>query len=199
MKTRFENKEDFTNFKNEIRARLSKRELRHIDLAELKPSAVNILFLDKDGELHVLLTKRSTNLTHHKGQIAFPGGKFEKADGSLLETAMRETFEEAGIERGAIEHLGRFDDFVTVSGYHVACLVGVMEHPYEYKPRQGEVDECFEVPMRIFINMEYSEVESMAITNKVVNMYHYPYMGKDIWGLTARILMDFACKIITNE
>ena len=198
MKTRFENKEDFANFKSEIRSRLNKHKFRHIDSTGLKPSAVNILFLDKDGELHVFLTKRSTNLTHHKGQIAFPGGRFEETDASLLETAMRETFEEAGIEHGAIEHLGRFDDFVAVSGYHAACFVGAMEYPYEYKPRQGEVDECFEVPMRIFINKEYSETESAAVANKIVTVYHYPYMGKDIWGLTARILTDFACKIITD-
>ena len=199
MNTRFENKEDFADFKKEMHARLNKRKFRHIDQTGLKPSAVNILFLDKDNELHVFLTKRSVSVSHHKGQIAFPGGKFEKVDGSLLETAMRETFEEAGIERRAIEHIGRFDDFITVTGYHVACFVGTMEYPYEYKPRYAEVDECFEIPMRIFINKEYSETESSAIADRVVTVYHYPYMGKDIWGLTARILTDFACKIITDE
>jgi len=199
MKTRFENKEDFANFKDEMRGRLNKRRFRHIDPAGLKPSAVNILFLDKDGEPYVFLTKRSANLAHHKGQIAFPGGKFEEADGSLLETAIRETFEETGIERSTIEYIGRFDDFITVSGYHVACFVGAMEYPYKSKPRPGEVDECFEIPMRIFINKEYGETESSAIADKIVTVYHYPYMNKDIWGLTARILTDLACKIITDE
>jgi len=199
MKTRFENKEDFAKFKNELQTRLHKREFRRIDTTGLKPSAVNILFLNKDNELHVFLTKRSVNLTHHKGQIAFPGGKFDKADGSLLETAMRETFEEAGIERSAIEYIGRFDDFITASGYHVACFIGAMEYPYEYKLRHGEVDECFEIPMRIFVNKEYGETESSAIADKIVTVYHYPYMNRDIWGLTARILTDLACKIVTDE
>jgi len=199
MKTLFENKEDFADFKNELRERLNKRKFRHIDPTGLKPSAVNVLFLNKDNEPYVFLTKRSANVRHHKGQIAFPGGKFEKTDNSLLETAMRETFEEAGIKCSAIEYIGRFDDFITTTGYHVACFVGVMEYPYEYTPRQGEVDECFEIPMRIFINKEFGETESSAIANKVVTVYHYPYMNKDIWGLTARILTDFACKIITDE
>jgi len=199
MKTRFENKEDFADFKNDIRTRLNKRKFRHTDPTGLKPSAVNILFLSKDNEPYVFLTKRSANLSNHKGQIAFPGGKFEKTDDSLLETAMRETFEEAGIERSAIEHIGRFDDYITFSGYHVACFVGAMEYPYKYKPRHGEVDECFEVPMRIFINKEYSETESAPVADKIVTVYHYPYMNKDIWGLTARILTDFTCKIIANE
>jgi 8-oxo-dGTP pyrophosphatase MutT (NUDIX family) len=199
MKMRFVNKAEFDAFKNEISVRLGARSIRHINIDSRRSSAVNMLLLNKENEPHVFLTKRSADLPHHKGQVAFPGGGFDETDGSILETAMRETFEETGIEPREIETLGRFDDFITASGYHVACFVGALSYPFKYKLNGGEVDKCFEAPMRIFANREYSKLEKAEIAGKTVTVYHYQYMDNDIWGLTARILTDFSVKILMGE
>src|SRR5512135_2908396 len=81
------------------------------------PAAVLIPLFPKQGEYHILLTKRTEHLNHHRGEISFPGGRAEPDDTDLIQTALRETWEEVGIEPDDVEILGVLDDFYSIHNY----------------------------------------------------------------------------------
>jgi len=193
----FENDNDFEEFKIELQKRLNVRAIRNINEPSLKPSAVKMILMNKNNEPHVLLTKRSEKVTSHKGQISFPGGTFDKKDGDIIVTAFRETFEEVGIPREKIEFLGRFDDYFSIAGFHVACFIGAIEYPFAYSFSTDEIDDYVEAPLSIFAEKKYDRTEVYNYQGREVTVYFYNYEGHEIWGLTARILTDFG-EIIRN-
>jgi 8-oxo-dGTP pyrophosphatase MutT (NUDIX family) len=198
MNLRFEKEGDFREFKEELGKRLDVRETRNVENPGFKRSAVKVLLLEKDGAPHVLLTKRSDKVATHKGQISFPGGGFDEKDGEIINTAFRETFEETGIRREDIEYIGRFDDYVSIFGFHVSCFVGAIAHPYEYSFNEGEIDDYVEAPLSIFVNRQYDHVDYYNHEGRDYKIYHYLYGGFEIWGLTARILTDFATEVVAD-
>jgi 8-oxo-dGTP pyrophosphatase MutT (NUDIX family) len=198
MKIRFGSAAEFDEFKSVLRTRLDTHSPREVSKPEFKRAAVMMLFMNKGGEAHVLLTKRTDKVATHKGQIAFPGGGYDEEDGDILRTALRETQEEVGIPADDIELLGQFDDFISIAGFHVVTYVGAIRHPYAYTINRDEIDEYIEVPLSLFVDRKFEKVQQLEYEGRSFNVYHYLYHGFEIWGLTARILTDFAAKII-NE
>ena len=147
MNCRFNNEDEFAAFKNELRARLRDRETRQLDNPGYRPSAVNILLMNRQGELCVLLTKRTDRVSTHKGQISFPGGGYDDEDGDIVTTVFRETHEEVGIPPETIECIGRFDDYISLFGFHIACFVGSIPYPCEYDFNEEEIDDYIEAPL----------------------------------------------------
>ncbi len=196
MNLQFPGEDDFSRFKKDISEKLRLLNVRTIIKPEFKPSAVMMLIMNRDGNAHVLLTRRTTTVTTHKGEVSFPGGSFEEGDGSLLDTALRETDEEVGISPGHVEVLGEFDHFISIFGFHVSTFVGVITHPYEYILNTDEIESIVEVPLQIFKDEKYDKCQPMEFQGNTYNVYHYMYEGYEIWGLTARILTDFARKIL---
>jgi 8-oxo-dGTP pyrophosphatase MutT (NUDIX family) len=107
----------------------------------------------------------------------------------LLQTALRETFEEVGIEKSRIETLGRFHDYISIHSYRVTPFAGFIEGPFTTVPQVHEVAEVLQVPFRIFLDPERLRVEKSLVRNE--NVYFYSYGTHQIWGLTARIIKDF--------
>jgi 8-oxo-dGTP pyrophosphatase MutT (NUDIX family) len=198
MRDAIESAEDFNEIKNELRLRLAASGHCALDDAGCRRSAVKMLLMNKSGEPHVLLTKRSQKVSTHKGQISFPGGVYDECDDSILGTAYRETWEEVGVSRDVIEFIGQFDDYRSIYGHHVSCFVGAIEYPFFYQFNRDEIDDYVEAPLRIFVDMEYEYMEEVEHQGRVMSVYHYFYNGYEIWGLTARILTDFCRKIITE-
>ena len=198
MKMQFQTGDDFIAFKDELRDRLKKREIRKIDISGHKPSAVKMIIMNRDNSPHVLLTKRSTKVATHKGQISFPGGVFDTEDIDIKNTAYRETFEEVGIPPDRIEYIGRFDDYISIFGHHVTCFIGAIEYPFEYNFNRDEIDDYVEAPLSIFANEEYDKVLPYTYEGKTRNVYYYYFRGYEIWGLTARILTDFGRLILKD-
>jgi len=196
MKMRLGKEEDFSEFKKELRLRLEGRNTRILENPGYTSAAVMILFMNRDSEPHLLLTQRSDKVKTHKGQMSLPGGGRDSTDRDILETAFRETYEEVGIRPDKIEHLGRFDDYISIFGFHVTVFVGAVEYPVEYTFCQDEIDAYLEVPVRIFVNREYGKVQYITYEGKEYKIYHYFYGGLEIWGLTARILTDFAEEVL---
>ncbi|MFW5861885.1 MAG: NUDIX hydrolase [Spirochaetota bacterium] len=196
MNLQFSSDGDFSKFKQEISEKLGQLGVRTIVKPEFRPSAVMMLILNREGSAHILLTRRTTTVATHKGEVSFPGGSFEEGDTTLLETALRETYEEVGILPGHIEVLGEFDHFISIFGFHVSTFVGVITHPYEYLLNPGEIESIVEVPLQIFRDEKYDKCQLMEYQGNTYNVYHYMYEGYEIWGLTARILTDFARKIL---
>ncbi len=198
MNLSFAGNDDYETFLSEVRDRLDRRSLRVIEKPDLAPAAVMMLFMNKNCEPHVLLTRRTSKVATHKGEVAFPGGKRDPEDADTLATALRETEEEVGIRPSDVRVLGEFDHFLSIWGFHVSTWVGAVPHPYDYSINRDELDACFEAPLRIFFEEKYYKSEIFTYEGREAEIYYYNYDGFKIWGLTARILTDFARKILRD-
>jgi len=195
MRMHFDSEDDFNAFREELRRRLDGRHARVIERQDLKRAAVMMLLMNKEGSPHVLLTLRTRHMPTHKGQVSFPGGGMDDGDTDILAAAYRETEEEVGIGRGMIEYIGRFDDFLSIEGFHVATFVGAITYPYEWRLNSREIESHFEAPLSMFVNREYDRCEKGEFMGGYRQIYFYHYMGYEIWGLTARILTEFGEKV----
>ena len=156
-------------------------------------AAVLIPLFIENGGYKVLFTERTHKVEHHKGQISFPGGVVEEQDGSLEETALRESHEEIGLLNKDVEILGRIDDtFTVVSSFIVHPFVGLIPHPYEFKVNTDEVENIITVPLKVFLdrNSEYRK-NSLEVEGFTFHGAVYEYDGTTIWGATARIMQNF--------
>lgn len=104
-----------------------------------RDAAVLIPLFFKEDHAHILFTKRTDNVEHHKGQISFPGGMRDAEDKNLLDTAMRESWEEMGIQPKDVTILGKSDTFLTNTNFLVTPYVGYYSYPYEYLINEGEI------------------------------------------------------------
>jgi 8-oxo-dGTP pyrophosphatase MutT (NUDIX family) len=181
--------------KESLRKALAGREKRTIIDCKLKESAVLVPLFLKDGKYHIIFTKRTEHLSRHSGQISFPGGARHDDDKSLLETALRETFEEIGVKQSDVEILGELDDTATLSYFCITPFVGIVPYPYEYKQDLYEVEEIFDVSLEDLMNTRRKE-ETRVIGEKPFKVYSYEVNGRVIWGATAWILtglLDIIC------
>ncbi len=188
----------FRSFKKHLKTSLSEREIKVLDFPEYRKASVIILFLEKNGAPHVLLTRRTDRVSTHKGQISFPGGGFDSTDRDFLDTALRETMEEVGITPDKIEILGEFDEYMSISGFHVHVFVGALNSLQTYNFNRDEIDEVLEVPFTLFCGDKYSRYDKINFNGMDYEIYYYNYMNNTIWGMTARILTDFGRKICKN-
>jgi 8-oxo-dGTP pyrophosphatase MutT (NUDIX family) len=162
-----------------------------IDRPDLFPAAVLIPLFQKNRETHILLTKRTDKVEHHKGQICFPGGAFNYEDLDCQTTALRETEEEIGIEMDAVEVLGELDHMVTTSNFRICPYVGIIPYPYPFRLSCFEVERLIELPLDYLLKQtELIEAPPTYEGQSVVNLC-LDYQGDIIWGATARILKNF--------
>lgn len=145
---------------------------------------------EEEGKPHFLLTRRTEEVSTHKGQISFPGGMRHGIE-SLEETALRETCEEVGIRKDQIEVLGRFHDYLSITDWRVAPFAGHVGQPFAAVPQTSEVAEILKVPFAAFCDPSRLRVEQMYRLGRLVDVYFYSYENYEIWGLTARIIKDF--------
>ena len=178
---------------DQIRRLLSTRARTIIETKELTPAAVLVLLYEKQGEIHILFTKRTETVADHKGQISFPGGVRDKGDESLEATALREAFEEVGIDPEGVEILGLLDDGLTIAtSYVITPVVGILPTPPQFSISPKEVKEVIEIPLSFFQNA--SRQKTIPHTPSVQSPPGYPtyHYGKHvIWGATARITGQF--------
>lgn len=160
----------------------------------LKPAAV-LLPLVFRAEAHVLLTQRTHLLTLHAGQVAFPGGRAEPSDVSLVETALRETQEETGIDPAFVTVAGFLDAYETGTGYAILPVVGLLSEGFALAPHAGEVAEIFEVPLSFLLDPDNKKMQSREFQGRVRSFYSFTYEGHYIWGATAAMLLNFGERI----
>jgi 8-oxo-dGTP pyrophosphatase MutT (NUDIX family) len=176
--------------KDHIRNCLSSLTPRKIENGYVREAAVLMPIFKTDSEYHMLLTRRTEDVQTHKGQISFPGGMREEKE-TLLETALRETHEEIGIENGSIEPLGRFHDYISITQYRVTPFVGIVRTPFKTRRQVTEVAEILHVPFRVFLDPAKLRVEWNKFPGREPDVYFYSHGNHEIWGLTARIIKDF--------
>ena len=158
--------------------------------ATTRAAAVLVPIVERDGDLHLVFIRRSDSVESHRGQVAFPGGRVDPTDTTLLDTALREAHEEVGIEPHVVDVLGGFATMSTVSsGMLVAPFVGLLRRPVDYRIQQVEVAEVFEVPLRVLADPGYRGLYEWK-RDQDRPPSNFPaifYSGQTIWGLTLRI------------
>lgn len=177
--------------KNNIKRTLAQQEKNAVLFSNkpTRPSAVLIPIYEKNGEYHVLLTQRTNDLEHHKGQICFPGGSRHNEDDSLKDTALREAYEEVGIKPEDVEILGELDSMGTLtSNFLITPFVGIIPYPYEFKVCQDEISELIEVPLPALTDDSNYWEEIYSVEGVTGKASFFKYKDKVIWGATARIL-----------
>ena len=156
----------------------------------LKPAAVLVPLVERQSGLTVLLTKRTDHLHHHAGQISFPGGRVEEDDLDVVDTALRETEEEIGLDRSYIEVSGYLDDYETGTGFHITPVVGFVRQGFDLNLDDFEVAEVFEVPLKFLFDPANHQRHSRDYNGRKRQYYAMPYGEFYIWGATAGMLMN---------
>ncbi len=164
--------------------------------------AAVLLPLVMRNELTLLLTERSTNLSTHSGQIAFPGGRTDATDQDAVDTALREAEEEIALPRDHVEVLGTLPIYVTGSAFIITPVVALVKPGFQLRPNPGEVADVFEVPLRFLMNPAHHrrhEIEFDGVLRQWLSMPYMDPMGEAagsareryIWGATAGMLRNF--------
>lgn len=173
---------------------------------DFENAAVLILLHQYQGEDHLLLTKRTETVAHHKGQICFPGGVHDAGDPNLWKTALRETFEELGITPETISYIGALDPMMTPTGFMVFPFLGALTQPLAVHPSPHEIAEVFSVPLSHLLdpkNLKFvrRSLPHLDSTPKLPREFRellsqgyddptFVYRDYEIWGVTGRILMQ---------
>jgi 8-oxo-dGTP pyrophosphatase MutT (NUDIX family) len=161
----------------------------------LRPAAVLVpVWLREDGP-RLILTKRSSHLKHHPGQIAFPGGKVDATDAGPEAAALRETQEEIGLDPSRVEIIGTLPVHETVTGFAVTPFVGLIRGSFTPVPEAGEVEEVFTVPLSHVLTPARFAIERRQWMGVWRRYYAVPYGPYYIWGATARILRGLADRV----
>jgi 8-oxo-dGTP pyrophosphatase MutT (NUDIX family) len=182
-----------------IRTALSRFHRVTIEQGELRPAAVLVPLFVKEGKGHVLLTRRTDTMNHHRGEIAFPGGVRHVEDADLLATALRETQEEVGIFPADIKVLGHLDDIVSVHGYHVTPFVGIFPYPYPLRINDREIAQVLEIPLSILADPAHCRTEDWRHRGRDLPVWFYTVGEDEIWGLTAAILRQFLQRTVPDS
>ena len=159
---------------------------------KLRPAGVLVLLQQDCGTWHVVLTKRSSALKHHPGQIAFAGGKQDPSDADIAATALREAHEEIGLPYGAARVVGTLPEHEPVTGFQVTPVIAIADVPFEIQRQPEEVEEVFRVPLTHVLAPQNFSVESRRWQGRRRHYYAVPFGPYYIWGATARMLRGWA-------
>jgi 8-oxo-dGTP pyrophosphatase MutT (NUDIX family) len=173
----------------EIRARL--RALTQVSLAHanLRPAAV---LVPLEPERGVWLTRRSNNLPSHAGQVAFPGGKIDVTDESPEAAAIREAHEEIALNPADAEILGRMDDYITGTGFHITPILALIRPGTVFVPAAAEVAAVFCLPFETLLDPAAPARRTATFRGETREFWVWPEANHFIWGATAEILVNLA-------
>jgi len=161
---------------------------------QLRPAAVLMPIIAR-REPSVLFTQRTAHLTQHAGQISFPGGRVEEHDISMVQTALRETQEETGIDPAFVSVAGFLDPYETGTGYAILPVVGLLSEGFSLNPHAGEVAEIFEVPLDFLLDPKNREKGMVEYKGGMRQYYVFNYEVRRIWGATAGMLVNFVDRL----
>ena len=160
--------------------------------SSMLPAAVLLALHPVDGEICVVLQKRSQLVEHHKGEISFPGGMADAEDESRLATALREAQEEMGIRPEDVDIIGRLDDSPTITGFMISTYVGAIPAGYAFTPSKIEVESVLQAPLSHLRNPTSRRSEArLRPDGSLYEMPAFAYRGEVVFGATARILDQF--------
>jgi 8-oxo-dGTP pyrophosphatase MutT (NUDIX family) len=163
-----------------------------------KAAVVFSIIPHENKPYELILIHRSDKGTKHRGEMSFPGGKFESpVDVSLRDTALRETEEEIGVPRGNIRIIGCLDDFPTMTQYIITPFLGLIDKDQKLERQEREVQEIVKIPIDFFIKKINFREQAIDINGKNFPVFYFNYVkpenGKEftVWGATAYLISTF--------
>jgi len=139
----------------------------------------------------MIFTLRSENLSTHRGQVAYPGGKRDPGDLSLAATALRETHEEIGLPPDQVEIISPLSQVMSRHGILVSPYVGVVPEGHPLEPNPFEIDSIFRVPLSFFLEDRRERTDAISFQNQIIYVPSYRWERYQIWGLSAVVLVEF--------
>jgi 8-oxo-dGTP pyrophosphatase MutT (NUDIX family) len=164
----------------------------------LRRAAVLVPLVPRDYGLGVILTKRSSDLPTHAGQIAFPGGRCEDEDADVGATALREAREEVGLDPAFVTLIGASDAYETVTRFAVTPVVGLIDPKARLTPDPGEVTEIFEVPLAFLMDPANHVPQERVYDGITRRFYAMPYGDYYVWGATAGMLRALYLRVFVG-
>ncbi|GIX30458.1 MAG: coenzyme A pyrophosphatase [Porticoccaceae bacterium] len=143
----------------------------------------------------LLFVRRAERLGKHGGQVAFPGGMWESADDSLIQTALREAEEEIGLSPQAVDLLGSLEPETSIYGVSVFPFVGAVSPPIVLRPEPSEIAAIFEVPLEALLDEARHRLVRIASEGRAYRAPAFCWENELVWGLTYRILLRFLEKV----
>jgi len=160
------------------------------------PSAVLVPIYCEDGELHVILTRRSWELRTHRGEVSFPGGRADEGE-TAEDAALRESWEEIGLDIDSVETLGELNHLTTVTRRaYIVPVVGLLPSRPEVQLNPGEVDAALFVPLSELVKPEVFREERWGPEGNDRPIYFFELLGDTVWGATAALLREFLCVVL---
>ena len=138
----------------------------------------------------IIYTQRSSNLSTHSGEVSFPGGKADKTDKNLYETALRESNEEVSLKSKDVTELGKLNYLISRHKIEVNPFVASVDKPQSLKPNE-EIQDIFTVPLNFLLDKENIQRESIERHGSVWQVPTWNIKNQKIWGLTAMITVNF--------
>ncbi|MBC8128778.1 MAG: CoA pyrophosphatase [Rhizobiaceae bacterium] len=159
-----------------------------VERAGAREAAVLVPIVDRGMDAGVILTTRAGHLRSHSGQVAFPGGSIDPSDASPEDAALRESFEEIGLDRRFVETIGRLPRYRTTTGFRITPVLAIVRPGFFLMPHPDEVADVFEVPLSFLMNAANHTRESRVWQGHERHYYVMPFGKRHIWGVTAGII-----------
>ena len=161
-----------------------------------KNKLASVLIIIYGDKPEILMTKKPITLTQHGGEISFPGGKISEIDGDLLDTALRETKEETGLEISRSDIVGQLKQVITLnSGFTIVPFICMLDSIVDLVPN-SEVESFLHIPLLPFLGTLENDLDPKH--NSIQEMYTYTFEKNLIWGASARMLKQIT-DILKNE
>ena len=160
----------------------------------MTPAAVLVAIVQRT-EPGVLLTVRPDTMRKHPGQISFPGGRVDPGDVDAVAAALREAEEEIGLPPARVEVVGIADRYVTVTGFEVTPVVGIVPPDLPLSPHPGEVAALFEAPLHYLLDPAHQRERSAMWRGRERHYYEIEWEGRRIWGATAAMIVNLTRRL----
>ena len=156
-----------------------------------KVDAAVLMALTREDVPRLILTRRAQHMNSHAGEVAFPGGKCDSSDASIIATALREAHEEIALEPSRVQIVGELGIFTSRIGMKVRPIIGLLDEMPMLQANPDEIESIFTVPLDVFLNQKPTydhKVKYMGINIPVPSFNHEGYV---IWGLTGYMIVEF--------
>ena len=147
------------------------------------------------AEPGVILTRRTETLRKHAGQIAFPGGRIDSTDADAVAAALREAWEEIGLDPEKVDVIGAVDRYRTITGFDVTPVLAVVPEGLAFTPAEAEVADVFEVPLAHLLNPANHVAASGEWRGRIRHYHEINWQGRRIWGATAAMIVNLSRRL----